>query len=109
MANISIKMDDTLKEQAEILFNDLGMNLTTAFTIFVKQSLIAKCRLNSVRRFLDENGLETIDFKVLYLFIRKSCVLRRNRYTSLSRYINQKDSLTAKNPYIYIYGFFAIA
>ena len=39
MANISIKMDDTLKEQAEILFNDLGMNLTTAFTIFVKQSL----------------------------------------------------------------------
>lgn len=58
---------------------------------------------------LRENGLETIDFKVLYLFIRKSCVLRRNRYTSLSRYINQKDSLTAKNPYIYIYGFFAIA
>lgn len=39
MANISIKMDDTLKEQAETLFNDLGMNLTTAFTIFVKQSL----------------------------------------------------------------------
>ena len=31
MANVSIRMDDTLKKQAEDLFNDLGMNLTTAF------------------------------------------------------------------------------
>ena len=27
------------KKQAEDLFNDLGMNLTTAFTIFVKQAI----------------------------------------------------------------------
>lgn len=27
------------KKQAEELFNDLGMNLTTAFTIFVKQAI----------------------------------------------------------------------
>ena len=40
MANVSIRMDDALKKQAEDLFNDLGMNLTTAFTIFVKQSII---------------------------------------------------------------------
>lgn len=39
MANVSIKMDDALKKQAEELFNDLGMNLTTAFTIFVKQAI----------------------------------------------------------------------
>ena len=39
MANISIRMDDELKRKAEELFNDLGMNLTTAFTVFVKQSL----------------------------------------------------------------------
>ena len=32
-------MDDVLKKQAEDLFNDLGMNLTTAFTIFVKQAI----------------------------------------------------------------------
>ena len=30
MANVSIRMDDNLKKQAEDLFNDLGMNLTTA-------------------------------------------------------------------------------
>lgn len=39
MANVSIRMDDALKKQAEELFNDLGMNLTTAFTIFVKQAI----------------------------------------------------------------------
>ena len=39
MANVSIRMDDNLKKQAEELFNDLGMNLTTAFTIFVKQAI----------------------------------------------------------------------
>ncbi|MDO4552897.1 MAG: type II toxin-antitoxin system RelB/DinJ family antitoxin [Bacillota bacterium] len=37
--NISIRMDTELKAQAEELFNELGMNLTTAFNIFVRQSL----------------------------------------------------------------------
>lgn len=37
--NISIRMDTALKKQAEELFNELGMNLTTAFNIFVRQSL----------------------------------------------------------------------
>ena len=37
--NISIRMDTALKKQAEELFNELGMNLTTAFIIFVRQSL----------------------------------------------------------------------
>lgn len=37
--NISIRMDSDLKAQAEILFGEMGMNLTTAFNIFVRQSL----------------------------------------------------------------------
>ena len=37
--NISIRMDSDIKAQAEALFNELGMNLTTAFNIFVRQSL----------------------------------------------------------------------
>lgn len=37
--NISIRMDSDLKTQAEALFGELGMNLTTAFNIFVRQSL----------------------------------------------------------------------
>jgi DNA-damage-inducible protein J len=37
--NISIRMDAELKAQADTLFNELGMNLSTAFNIFVRQSL----------------------------------------------------------------------
>lgn len=37
--NISIRMDSDLKAQADALFGELGMSLTTAFNIFVRQSL----------------------------------------------------------------------
>ncbi len=37
--NISIRMDSDLKAQADALFGELGMNLSTAFNIFVRQSL----------------------------------------------------------------------
>ena len=37
--NINIRMDKDLKEQAESLFSDLGMNMTTAFNIFLRQSV----------------------------------------------------------------------
>ncbi|MFT8890013.1 MAG: type II toxin-antitoxin system RelB/DinJ family antitoxin [Ethanoligenens sp.] len=37
--NISIRMDTDLKAQADALFAELGMNLSTAFNIFVRQSI----------------------------------------------------------------------
>ena len=37
--NISIRMDVELKEQADALFSELGMNISTAFNIFVRQSV----------------------------------------------------------------------
>ena len=37
--NISIRMDSDLKARADSLFDELGMNLSTAFNIFVRQSL----------------------------------------------------------------------
>lgn len=37
--NISIRMDAELKTQADSFFGELGMNLSTAFNIFVRQSL----------------------------------------------------------------------
>ena len=37
--NISIRMDTELKAQEDELFAELGMNLSTAFNIFVRQSL----------------------------------------------------------------------
>ena len=37
--NISIRMDSDLKAQADALFNELGMNISTAFNIFVRQTI----------------------------------------------------------------------
>ena len=34
--SITIRMDEKLKKQAEILFEDMGLNMTTAFTMFTK-------------------------------------------------------------------------
>jgi DNA-damage-inducible protein J len=37
--NVTIRLDRDVKEGAERLFNDLGMNLSTAFNVFARQSL----------------------------------------------------------------------
>ena len=37
--NVTIRLDRDVKEQAERMFNDFGMNLSTAFNIFARQSL----------------------------------------------------------------------
>ncbi len=41
MANTSmnIRMDAEVKRQAEALFSEIGMNMTTAINIFLKQSI----------------------------------------------------------------------
>lgn len=37
--NINIKTDSALKAQAEKLFSDLGMNMSTALNIFLRQAV----------------------------------------------------------------------
>jgi len=37
--NVTIRLDRDVKEQAEMMFNSLGMNLSTAFNIFARQAL----------------------------------------------------------------------
>jgi DNA-damage-inducible protein J len=39
MSKVTIRMDDKLKKDAEELFDELGMNMTTAFTVFVKKAV----------------------------------------------------------------------
>ena len=37
--NVTIRVDEDLKKQADSLFSELGLNLTTAFNIFLRQSV----------------------------------------------------------------------
>jgi DNA-damage-inducible protein J len=37
--NVTFRVDDELKKQADALFSDLGMSLSTAFNVFLRQSV----------------------------------------------------------------------
>ena len=40
--NLNIKIDRELKIRADKLFNDMGMNLTTAVNVFVRQAVLER-------------------------------------------------------------------
>lgn len=48
--NATISLDETLKEESETLFNELGLDLNTAIVIFLKQSVHEKRIPFSIRR-----------------------------------------------------------
>ncbi len=37
--NVTLRVDEDLKKQADALFSELGLNLTTAFNIFLRQAV----------------------------------------------------------------------
>lgn len=37
--NVTLRVDEELKKQADTLFSELELNLTTAFNIFLRQSV----------------------------------------------------------------------
>ena len=38
-ASVTIRMDEDLKREAEDLFNEMGLNMTTAITLFAKTAV----------------------------------------------------------------------
>lgn len=56
--NFSVRMDSEIKKQCEALYGELGMNLTTAINVFLRQSLRAGGFPFEVR--LDQANKETI-------------------------------------------------
>jgi DNA-damage-inducible protein J len=39
MAQVNIRIDDELKARADDIFEELGLNMTTAFTMFVRHTI----------------------------------------------------------------------
>ncbi len=37
--NLNIRIDENLKKQAEILFSDIGLNMSSAITVFLKSAV----------------------------------------------------------------------
>lgn len=61
MAKVStnISLDPQLKASAQALFADLGMDLTTAVTIFLKQAVREQCIPFNVKRMVPNS--ETVE------------------------------------------------
>lgn len=51
MANLNIRIDDNLKKQAQELFKDIGLDMTTAITMFLQQAVTDNCIPFEVRRY----------------------------------------------------------
>ena len=68
VSRLNIRIDRELKEQAKEVYKDMGMDLTTAVTVFLKQS-VREQRLpfqpsrepveNIIARYEVENGMTT--------------------------------------------------
>ena len=56
--NFSVRMDSDIKKQAEMMYGELGINLTTAINVFLRQSLRVGGFPFDVR--LDQPNKETI-------------------------------------------------
>ena len=56
--NFIVRMDSEIKKKCEILYGELGMNLTTAINVFLRQSLRAGGFPFEVR--LDQPNKDTI-------------------------------------------------
>lgn len=57
--NFSVRMDKEIKKQCETLYSELGVNLTTAINVFLRQSLRAGGFPFEVR--LDQPNKETVN------------------------------------------------
>lgn len=56
--NFSVRIDSDIKKQCELLYGELGINLTTAINVFLRQSLRAGGFPFDVR--LDQPNKETM-------------------------------------------------
>lgn len=60
--NLNIRIDRDLKTKADRLFNDMGMSLTTAVNIFVRQAVLERAIPFKIHRGFEEAvTLESIE------------------------------------------------
>ena len=62
IANVSFRIDSDLKRDAEKLFKEMGLNMTTAFNIFLRQSVRERrIPFNVTTQNYNEETLKALD------------------------------------------------
>ena len=62
VTNLNIKIDRDLKVKADRLFNEMGMNLTTAVNVFVRQAVLERAIPFKIYRGV-ENARTTVSIE----------------------------------------------
>ena len=55
MPQIAVRVDDQLKKEATALFNELGLDMTTAVKLFLKQSVLTRSIPFEVKLYVDDD------------------------------------------------------
>ncbi len=74
--NVTIRLDREVKENAEKLFNEFGMNLSTAFNIFARQALRqGKIPFEIYDPFYSEKNQTELSRRIADIEIGKNCAV----------------------------------
>ena len=88
-ANINVRVDAALKDRAEQLFSDLGMNMTTAITVFLKTAVSYEGIPFEIRRLTPNE--ETRAALAEYEEMRRDSG-KYKRYDTFDELLNETDS-----------------
>ena len=55
MSQIAVRVDDQLKKEATELFNELGLDMSTAVKLFLKQSVLTRSIPFEVKLDIDDD------------------------------------------------------
>lgn len=55
MSQIAVRVDDQLKKEATAIFNELGLDMTTAIKLFLKQSVLTRSIPFEVKLDVDDD------------------------------------------------------
>ena len=81
--NFSVRMDSDIKKQCETLYGELGINLTTAINVFLRQS-------HSVGGFPFDVRIEQPNKETIAAMLEAERIARAS---SVKRYSNVEDAL----------------
>ena len=86
--NITIRMDKDLKQEAEELFADFGMSMTSAFNLFVRQSI----RKQGIPFAIERNNLKMDAVAAIKEAKRIARDPKAKRYGCMAELVRDLDS-----------------
>ena len=96
MAVVQVRVDDELKNQASLIYESLGMDISTAVRMFLKKTIIEKgipfdtkldesklnfeLELQEMRRISEENGNADMTWKEINEIIKKARIEKEKKW-----------------------------